>query len=63
MGVNEEYKWRMRILIVSVLCSLFMIMGLSMAPSAQAGELTVAAASDLSFAFKELVPIFEQQTG
>ncbi|HEY7532568.1 MAG TPA: molybdate ABC transporter substrate-binding protein, partial [Nitrospiraceae bacterium] len=26
-------------------------------------ELTVAAASDLSFAFKELVPAFEQQTG
>jgi molybdate transport system substrate-binding protein len=40
-----------------------MIMGLSMAPSGQTGELTVAAASDLSFAFKELVPIFEQQTG
>lgn len=28
-----------------------------------AGELTVAAASDLNFAFKELVPAFEQQTG
>ena len=40
-----------------------MITGLSTAPSGQAGELTVAAASDLSFAFKELVPIFEQQTG
>ena len=63
MGVNEGYKWRMRILLVSVLVALFMIMGLSTAPLGQAGELTVAAASDLSFAFKELVPMFEQQTG
>ena len=63
MGVNEVYMWRMRILIVSVLFALFMIVGLSTAPSGQAGELTVAAAADLSFAFKELVPTFEQQTG
>jgi molybdate transport system substrate-binding protein len=48
---------------VSVLFALFMITGLSTAPSGQAGELTVAAAADLSFAFKELVPAFEQQTG
>jgi len=63
MGVNEGFKWRMRILLVSVLVALFMIAGLSTAPSGQAGELTVAAAADLSFAFKELVPTFEQQTG
>jgi len=63
MGVNEGYKRRMRILLVSVLVALLMIAGLSTAPSGQAGELTVAAASDLSFAFKELVPTFEQQTG
>ena len=29
----------------------------------QAGDLTIAAAADLNFAFKELVPTFEQQTG
>lgn len=63
MGVNEGYMWRMRILIVSVLCSLFIIACLSTAPSGQAGDLTVAAASDLSFAFKELIPMFEQQSG
>ena len=63
MGFNESYMWRMRILLVSVLFALFMITGLSTAPSGQAGELTVAAAADLSFAFKELVPAFEQQTG
>ena len=63
MGVNENYMWRMRILLVSVLFALFMITGLSTVPSGQAGELAVAAASDLSFAFKELVPAFEQQTG
>ena len=63
MGVTEGNKWRVQILLVSVLIALFMIAGLSTAPSGQAGELTVAAASDLSFAFKELVPAFEQQTG
>ena len=63
MGVNEGYMWRMRILIVSVLFAMFIIADLSTASSGQAGELTVAAASDLSFAFKELVPTFEQQTG
>ena len=63
MGVDEGYMWRMRILIVSVLFAMFMITGLSTASSGQAGELTVAAASDLSFAFKELVPTFEQQSG
>ena len=31
--------------------------------SARAGEVTIAAASDLNFAFKELVNSFEQQTG
>ena len=55
MGVNESYMWRMRIPIVSVICP-FMIAGLFTAPSGQAGELTVAAAADLNFAFKELVP-------
>jgi len=63
MGFNEGYMWRMQILLVSVLFALFMITGLSTAPSGQAGELTVAAAADLNFAFKELVPTFEQQTG
>ena len=63
MGVDEGYMWRMRILIVSVLFAMFMIAGLSTVSSGQAGELTVAAASDLSFAFKELVQTFEQQTG
>ena len=63
MGVDEGYMWRMRIPIVSVLFAMFMIAGLSTASSGQAGELTVAAASDLNFAFKELVPTFEQQTG
>jgi molybdate transport system substrate-binding protein len=33
------------------------------AAQVDAGELTVAAAADLNFAFKELVPAFEQQTG
>jgi molybdate transport system substrate-binding protein len=32
-------------------------------PPVYAGELTVAAAADLTFAFKELVSAFEQQTG
>jgi molybdate transport system substrate-binding protein len=63
MGVNVGYKWRIRVRLLSVLIALFMVTGLSTAPSGQAGELTIAAASDLSFAFKELVPIFEQQTG
>ena len=40
MGVNEGYKWGMRILLVSALVALFMIMGLAIAPSGQAGELT-----------------------
>ena len=63
MGANEGCMRRVRILIVSVLFAMFMIAALSIAPSGQAGELTVAAASDLNFAFKELVPTFEQQTG
>lgn len=63
MGVNDGYKWRIRIRLLSVLVALFVVAGLSTAPSGQAGELTVAAASDLNFAFKELVPAFEQQTG
>jgi len=63
MGGNEGYMWRTRIRIVSVLFALFMIVGLIIAPLGQAGELTVAAASDLNFAFKKLVPAFEQQTG
>ena len=63
MGVNKGYIWRMRIAIASVLFALFMIVGLSTAPSGQAGELTVAAAADLNFVFKELVGAFETQTG
>jgi molybdate transport system substrate-binding protein len=63
MGVNKSCIWRTRMPIASVLLAIFMIAGLSTAQSGQAGELTVAAASDLSFAFKELVPNFEQQTG
>jgi molybdate transport system substrate-binding protein len=41
-------------LMVSALCS---------ARPVQAGELTVAAAADLNFAFKELIAEFEKQTG
>ena len=63
MGVNKSCMWRTRMPILSVVLAVFMIAALSTAPSGQAGELTVAAASDLSFAFKELVPTFEQQTG
>jgi len=33
------------------------------APGASAGEVTIAAASDLNFAFKEVIAAYEQQTG
>ncbi len=40
------------------------LLGLGLVPSvAEAGEVTIAAASDLNFAFKELVAAFEQKTG
>jgi molybdate transport system substrate-binding protein len=48
--------------LITRLC-LALILTLAVAPSAQAGELTVAAASDLNFVFKELVGEFERQTG
>lgn len=49
-----------RILVVVV--SWFMAMCLAL-PSAFAAEVTIAAASDLSFVFKEIVSEFEQMTG
>ena len=45
------------------LVALFLAATLFTVAQVDAGELTVAAASDLNFAFKELVTTFEQQTG
>ncbi len=50
-------------LVVTTLCGLALIACLVTTRSADAGELTVAAAADLNFAFKELVADFERQTG
>jgi molybdate transport system substrate-binding protein len=47
----------------AILLSLAITAWLSWAPSADAGELTVAAAADLNYAFKDLVAEFERQTG
>lgn len=44
---------------VALLC----LLGGAGAESVRAGEITIAAASDLNFAFKELTAAFEQQTG
>ncbi len=45
------------------LCLLVAVASLVVVRPGQAGELAVAAASDLNFAFKELVGAFERQTG
>lgn len=49
--------------IACMLLVLFLAAGVFAVARVDAGELTVAAASDLNFAFKELVSAFEQQTG
>lgn len=48
---------------MTVLFSLPLMLWLCWAPSAEAGELTVAAAADLNYAFKDLVAEFERHTG
>ncbi|HXF92116.1 MAG TPA: molybdate ABC transporter substrate-binding protein [Nitrospiraceae bacterium] len=56
-------RWVRSAPIMTVLCGLAMMAWLCWASSVDAGELTVAAAADLNYAFKDLVTEFEHQTG
>lgn len=60
---NAIRRWMWSEPIMTILLSLAITAWLCWAPSADAGELTVAAASDLNYAFKDLVAEFERQTG
>ncbi len=56
-------RWKWSEPFMTILLSFAMAAWLCWVSSADAGELTVAAAADLNYAFKDLVAEFERQTG
>jgi molybdate transport system substrate-binding protein len=59
--------FRGKVAAIRVICTAVVMgavaFGLVLPPIALSEDVTIAAAADLNFAFKELVPTFEQQTG